>query len=87
MVGPDMLGCRAINYEQFLGVYTKAGQPLTEEQVGILTEWQRCPGGDHPGERLLPAEFLALGLTNQNQILTKGPLMAGERRRLAVRFP
>jgi hypothetical protein len=83
MVGPELLAAGAIHYEQFVGLYEKAGQPLTEAQVGILTE-----GSDaqvkitRETAYFLLNFFWALGLTNQNPILVEGPLMAGGKEKI-----
>ncbi len=83
MVGPDLLAAGAINYKQFLGVYAKAGQPLTEAQVEILLEGSEAQVViTRENAYFLLNFFWALGLTNQNQILTKGPLMAGGKEKL-----
>jgi hypothetical protein len=75
-LGPKLLETGAIDYHRFVQTYHRAGRPLTEEQLAILTE-----GSDKllfiNGEN---AYFLlnllwAFGLTNQNVLLTEGPMM------------
>ena len=74
-VGPQMLAAGAIDYTQFARVYDQAGQPLTAEQRLILTQGS-------PEQALITSEnayfllnfFWALGLVNENRLLTEGPL-------------
>ncbi len=74
-IGPKLLAAGAIDLDKFKSIYKRAGQPLTEKQLKILTE-----GSD---EKIVinrdNAYFMinvlwALGLTNKNPILEKGPL-------------
>lgn len=74
--GPQLLKSGAIDYQKFEGVYAQAGKPLTDEQKAILQE-----GSDQEvtftsqNAYFLLNFFWALGLTNQNTILAKGPMM------------
>jgi len=74
-IGPQLLVAGAINYEQFVEVYNRSGQPLTNEQQNILQY-----GSDEPivinreNAYFLLNFFWAFGLTNQNAILDNGPL-------------
>jgi hypothetical protein len=74
-IGPQLLAAGAIDYERFLQIYRQAGQPLSEEQQTLLTE-----GSDRPmvinreNAYFLLNFFWALGLTNQNSLLTEGPM-------------
>lgn len=76
MIGPKLLEAGAINYQQFEKIYAQAGKPLTDEQKTILNK-----GSDQEivitGQNayFLLNFFWALGLTNQNTILTQGPMM------------
>ncbi|MGE5222320.1 MAG: hypothetical protein ACM3PY_07780 [Omnitrophica WOR_2 bacterium] len=78
--GPQLLKYGAIDYKKFEGVYAQAGKPLTDEQKTILQK-----GSDQ--EVIFTAQnayfllnfFWALGLTNQNAILTEGPMMQNGR--------
>jgi hypothetical protein len=75
-VGPKLLAAGAMDYDVFLQVYEQAGAPLTEKQVAILTQ-------DSHEQIVINTEnayfllnfFWALGLTNQNPILTEGPMV------------
>lgn len=75
-LGPRLLAAGAIDYKRFVQVYQDAGQPLNDEQIAILTK-----GSDRPivinqsNAYFLLNFFWALGLTNQNTILTTGPMM------------
>jgi len=75
-IGPQLLDAGAIDYDQFVQVYQQSGSPLTEDQLEILTK-----GSDEAividGENsyFLLNFFWALGLTNQNELLTEGPMM------------
>lgn len=76
-IGPQMLAAGAIDLNLFRKVYEQAGKPLTEEQTNILTQ-----GSDSKvvinqrNAYFLLNFFWAFGLTNQNPILTEGPMMA-----------
>jgi hypothetical protein len=75
-IGPQLLAAGAIDYDRFERVYDEAGQPLTREQHEILTT-----GSDVPivitrkNAYFLLNFFWALGLVNQNIILTEGSMM------------
>lgn len=75
-VGPRLLAAGAINLAQFGQVYAQAGQPLTEEQLAILTEGSAAPAViDRENAYFLLNFFWALGLANENPLLTDGPMM------------
>lgn len=75
-IGPQLLEAGAIDYDRFVQVYQKAGQPLAPAQLAILTK-----GSDRPivfnrdTAYFLLNFFWAAGLVNQNPILTEGPMM------------
>ncbi|MFO7537047.1 MAG: hypothetical protein R6X32_03190 [Chloroflexota bacterium] len=74
--GPQMISAGAIDYDQFTRVYDQAGQPLTAVQQAILTQGS----GDYVHINQDNAYFLlnffwALGLVNDNPLLTSGPLV------------
>lgn len=77
-IGPALVAAGGIDYDRFVQLYEQNGQPLTEAQLKILTE-----GSDEPitidgnNAYFLLNFFWALGLTNQNRILTEGPMMQG----------
>lgn len=75
-IGPRLLGAGAIDLQQFMSNYDRAGQPLTEAQLAVLNEGS--DGAiviDHSNAYFLLNFFWALGLTNDNPILTEGPMM------------
>ncbi len=75
-LGPQLLEAGAIDYEQFLAVYERSGRPLSDEQKDILRK-----GSDarivinSENAYFLLNFFWALGLTNENRILTEGPMV------------
>lgn len=74
-LGPQMIDAGVINRDLFVKTYSDAGQPLTEDQMGILD-------GTYSGNIYINHEnayfmlnFLwALGLSNKNSILDWGPI-------------
>lgn len=74
-LGPKMLEAGVIDLEKFKQVYENGGQPLTEEQLEILTK------GSEENIKISPENsyfhlnfFWALGLGNKNSILTDGDM-------------
>jgi hypothetical protein len=75
-VGPQMLAAGTIDLSQFIQVYKKAGKPLTDEQMTILTKGSSSNIMINQNNTYFLLNFLwALGLTNQNPVLTEGPMM------------
>ncbi len=75
-IGPQLLEAGAIDYDQFVQVYQQSGSPLTEEQLDILTKGSdEAIVIDSGNAYFLLNFFWALGLTNQNELLTEGPMM------------
>lgn len=74
-LGPQVIVAGGIDYSTFVTLYESNGRPLTEEQIEILTE-----GLDKPivinaeNAHFLLNFFWALGLVNNNPILTEGPI-------------
>ena len=75
-IGPAMVTAGAIDYDKFLQVYERAGQPLSDAQKEILTQGtdERIVFNNENAYFLLNY-FWALGLVNDNPILTEGPMM------------
>lgn len=79
-IGPQMLDAGAIDLSQFTQICQQAGKPLTAEQMAILTKGSSS-------QIVINAEnsyfllnfFWAFGLTNQNPVLTEGPMVANGR--------
>ena len=75
-IGPQLLAAGAIDFKQYQQVYKLSGQPLTDAQKTILQD-----GSDvqivinQESAYFLLNFFWAFGLTNQNPILTEGPMM------------
>ena len=75
-IGPQLLAAGAIDYDRYQQIYERAGQPLTDAQKTILQD-----GSDvqivinQESAYFLLNFFWAFGLTNQNPILTEGPMM------------
>lgn len=86
-LGPQLLAAGAINYDLFVRLYEQKGQPLTEAQQTILTQGsQDAIVFTRQNANFLLNFFWAVGLVNQNPILTEGPMMqygAGEIGRFA----
>ena len=75
-LGPQLLASGIIDYDAFAAIYQNAGSPLTEEQIEALKN-----GSDQ--EIVIDSQnayyllnfFWAVGLLNQNTILTEGPMV------------
>ena len=75
-LGPQLLKSGVIDYEAFAKIYQDSGNPLSADQIEILKD-----GSDH--EIVINAQnahfllnfFWAVGLANQNTILTQGPMI------------
>ncbi len=73
---PKLVAAGVIDYTGFAKLYQDIGSPLSEQQIAILTA-----GSDAPviinkeNQHFLLNLFWALGLANQNTILTDGPMM------------
>ena len=79
-IGPQLVAAGAVDYSRFVQVYQQAGQPLPEKQLKILSQGSDDPVTiDKENAHFLLNFFWALGLTNQNPILTQGPMMQNGR--------
>jgi hypothetical protein len=75
-LGPRLVEAGVIDYEAFAAIYENSGKPLSAEQIKILKN-----GSDE--EIVIDADnahfllnfFWAVGLANQNSILTEGPMV------------
>jgi hypothetical protein len=75
-LGPRLVEAGVIDYDAFAAIYENSGNPLSPEQIEILKN-----GSD--GEIVIDADnahfllnfFWAVGLANQNSILTEGPMV------------
>lgn len=75
-LGPELIQSGVINIDKMKSVFQQANEPLTQEQLDILTK-----GSDKP-IRMTAANahfildlFWAVGLTNKSPILTQGAIM------------
>jgi hypothetical protein len=75
-LGPRLVEAGVIDYDAFAAIYENSDNPLSTEQIEILKN-----GSD--GEIVIDADnahfllnfFWAVGLANQNSILTEGPMV------------
>ena len=75
-IGPKLLAAGAVDFNAFADVYENAGQPLNEEQLAILTQGSDADVVfDRENAYFLLNFFWALGLVNENPILTDGPMV------------
>lgn len=75
--GPQLLAVGAIDLQKFAELYQQVGSPLTNEQRDILTKGSNSPIViNEENAYFLLNFFWALGLANQNPILTDGPMMS-----------
>lgn len=76
-IGPRLLAAGAIDLPRFEELYQQAGAPLTQEQRAMLTQETNTPITiNQQNAYFLLNFFWALGLTNENPILTAGPMMS-----------
>ncbi len=75
-LGPKLIEAGAIDYEKFIQVYQRSGNPLSDEQLTILSKGSDAPivFNRHNAYFLLNF-FWAVGLTNQSSLLTDGPMV------------
>jgi hypothetical protein len=75
-IGPQLIKAGAFDDAAFADVYHAAGQPLTAAQRSILTEGSNeSISFDAENSYFLLNLFWALGLTNQNSILSEGMMV------------
>ena len=74
--GPKMLTAGAIDHDRFVQLYDEANRPLSEAQLAILEQGSQSQVVlNKQNAYFLLNFFWALGLANQNAILTDGPMM------------
>lgn len=75
-LGPQLLASGVIDYDAFAAIYQNAGSPLTADQIEALKNGsdQEIVINSQNAYYLLNF-FWAVGLANQNPILTEGPLV------------
>lgn len=75
-IGPKLIAAGAIDKERFIQLYADGGNPLTDEQIAILTTGSDASITiDRQNAHFLLNLLWALGLANENEILEQGPLM------------
>jgi len=76
-IGPHMVAAGAISVGQFVQLYEQVGRPLNDEQLTILNKGSNKQIViNQNNAHFLLNFFWALGLVNQNSILTEGPMTA-----------
>ncbi|OGO29166.1 MAG: hypothetical protein A2136_03775 [Chloroflexi bacterium RBG_16_54_11] len=77
-IGPKLVAAGAIDMAKFINLYQQQNKPLTEEQMTILSKGSDANVIITPENSYFLLNFFwAVGLTNQNPILTDGPMMSG----------
>jgi len=77
-VGPKMVAAGAIDMVKFTNLYQRQNKPLTNDQMTILTKGTNTRIVINPDNAYFLLNFFwALGLVNQNAILTEGPMVSG----------
>lgn len=75
-IGPDLLASGAVDADEFIRTYKKAGQPLNRDQEEILADGSNANIVlTQENSYFLLNYFWALGLVNQNPILTEGSML------------
>ncbi len=75
-LGPKLLEAGAIDIEEIKSLYETSGQPLTDEQIKILTQGSDEKIKITQDNSYFLLNFLwALGLANKNIILDEGPMV------------
>ncbi|MBK8903522.1 MAG: hypothetical protein IPM53_20225 [Anaerolineaceae bacterium] len=75
-LGPRLVAAGAIDAERFIQLYADGGRPLTAAQQELLFTASHEPIViDYQNSRFVLNFFWALGLVNQNPILTEGPMV------------
>jgi len=74
-VGPRLIAAGAIDLATFTQLYRQAGQPLSAQEMDVLTKGSPDQIAiTRENARFLLNYFWALGLTNKNVILNEGPI-------------
>ena len=74
-IGPKLLAAGAIDLNAFEQLYQKSGQPLSNQEIEILSKGsQNQIVITRENARFLLTFFWALGLTNKNPVLDNGPI-------------
>lgn len=77
-VGPRLVAAGGIDLVKFVALYKQQNRPLSEEQMKILQKGSPDKIIFTPQNAYFLLNFFwAVGLTNQNEILTSGPMVSG----------
>ena len=75
-LGPRLVAAGAIDEKRFVQTYEAAGQPLSAAQLNVLRQGsEESIVVDGENAYFLLNFFWAVGLANENPLLTEGPLM------------
>ena len=75
-IGPKMLEMGVIDFDKFKETYDKSGQPLTQEQLDILTKGSDLEIKITPENSYFLLNFFwAFGLANKSKILEEGEMV------------
>lgn len=73
---PKLVAAGVIDYAGFVKLYQEMGSPLSEQQITILDKGSNASVViTKENQHFLLNLFWALGLANQNKIITEGPMM------------
>ncbi|OGN98356.1 MAG: hypothetical protein A2Z71_09050 [Chloroflexi bacterium RBG_13_50_21] len=79
-VGLQLVASGAIDLAKFTALYRQQNKPLSDDQMALLTKETVAKVVINPQNATFLLNFFwALGLANQNDILSEGPMMAGGR--------
>ncbi|RPI78387.1 MAG: hypothetical protein EHM41_25055, partial [Chloroflexi bacterium] len=82
-IGQNLVSSSAIDLNKFINVFEHSGDPLTPEQLSVFKETKSGSITiDQPSAHFWLNFFWALGLANQNPVLTEGPMMDGGREKV-----
>lgn len=82
-VGALLVAAGAIDMDKFTSLYKQQNQPMTTQQMDILTKESASDIVITPQNAYFLLNFFwALGLTNDNPVLIKGPIMDGGKRQV-----
>ncbi len=76
-LGPKLVSAGAIDLAKFTDLYQSQNKPLTDEQMSVLTQSSHQEIVINPANAYFLLNFFwAFGLTNQDAILTEGPMVS-----------
>ena len=76
-IGPKLVSAGAIDLAKFTGLYRSQNKSLTDDQMTVLTQGSQDKVVINPDNAYFLLNFFwAFGLTNQDAILTEGPMVS-----------